>query len=57
MLWLMKVIRGESYFGRSGNTFSVCRDWVKVIEEILIKFALFVMFQYLGDRKFKLSLL
>ncbi|MFS7979077.1 hypothetical protein Hanom_Chr10g00923131 [Helianthus anomalus] len=57
MLWLMKVIRDESYFGRSGNTFFVCRDWVKVVEEISIKFALFVVFQYLVDRKFKLSLL
>ncbi|MFS7900611.1 putative transcription factor B3-Domain family [Helianthus anomalus] len=57
MLWLMMVMRGESYFGRSKNTFFVCRDWVKVVEDISIKCASFVVFQYLGDRKFKLSLL
>ncbi|KAJ0795995.1 putative DNA-binding pseudobarrel domain superfamily [Helianthus annuus] len=39
---------------RSGNKFFFSRDWVKVVQQIKMKFATFVLFQYMGQRKYKL---
>ncbi|KAJ0901128.1 putative transcription factor B3-Domain family [Helianthus annuus] len=41
--------------GRSGNKLFFGRDWVKVVQQIKMKFATFVLFQYMGQRKFKLT--
>ncbi|MFS7969493.1 putative DNA-binding pseudobarrel domain superfamily [Helianthus anomalus] len=37
--------------GRSGNQFLFSRDWVKVFQQIWMKFAKFVLFYYMGKKK------
>ncbi|MFS7961453.1 putative DNA-binding pseudobarrel domain superfamily [Helianthus anomalus] len=55
-----KILVDEEYpqnvkIGRSGNKLFFGRDWVKVVQQIRMKFATFVLFQYMGQRKFKLT--